>query len=248
MQTQNDDPYLLHQWILAGIASAAARFIPLPFVDDMVRTRSRQFAVARTLAAHDHEYSSSDLAPLYGGLSGSLTSKLLRKIASAPLKLALFPIRKLVKIFGSVRGVPLDLFETILVARSLDRCLDRGRFSPGSTPPQREAEAKRVRAAFDSAFDGIDWMAVKSITSDTMEQLKHWGGVTTRLAQEIFAKDKVEPERLSVREMENDAEVAAGAKKVHEMLDQPETTQLMQKFDERFDAALADSSPRSSKI
>ena len=239
MEIRSDDPYLVHQWVLAAIASAAARFIPLPFVDDMVRTRSRQFAVARTLAAHGYDYSSGDLAPLYGGMSGSLASKLFRKVTSVPMKLALFPIRKLVRIFGSVRGVPLDLMETILIARTLDRCIDRGLFEPAAESKERERQAAEVRGAFDEAFDGIDWLAVKSVTSDTMEQLRHWGGATTELAQQVFAKDQTDPDRLAVDPLANDEEVAAGAAKVEAMLQQPETMQLMATFDRRFDAALA---------
>lgn len=47
------DSWLVHQWVVAGMVSAAERFVPVPFVDDMVRNQCRKFVVSRTLAAHD---------------------------------------------------------------------------------------------------------------------------------------------------------------------------------------------------
>lgn len=238
MNTNSSDPFLSHQWILAGIASASARFIPLPFVDDIVRTRSRQFAVARTLAAHGFDYPSGDLAPLYGGDTSGWVGWTFRKAVSLPIKLALYPVRKLVKIFGSVRGVPLDLMQTVLIARTLDRCIGKGMFDPSLAEDERAKQAGEVRLAFESAFDGIDWIVVRSLMSDTMLQVKHWKGATAQLAQQIFAKDATDPERLSVEPLDNDKEIAAGAAEVKAMLEKPETLQLIADFDQRVDAAL----------
>ena len=53
--------WLTHQWVAAGIVSAASRFIPVPFVDDLVRSRCRRFAVSRTLAAYEQEAMLDDL-------------------------------------------------------------------------------------------------------------------------------------------------------------------------------------------
>lgn len=229
-------PFLTHQWVLAGVASAAARFVPVPFVDDMIRDRSRQFAVARTLAAHGVKYRSSQLAPLYdsgkgffGGVAGKLTA--------IPLKLALYPVRKMVRIFGSVRGVPLDLMRTVLIGRTLDRCLRRGVFSSDGSSEDWTRQARRVRDAFEVAFDDIDWRAVKSLMGDTMVQVKHFKAQTVDKTRQVFGRDDVDPDRLDDSPLRNDAAVASGATKVETMLQKPEILELMADFDRRFDEA-----------
>ena len=229
--------------MLAGIAAAAARFVPVPFVDDMIRTRSTQFAVARTLAAHDYDYSSKDLAPLFDGDSGGFLSGMLRKVVRAPFKLLFYPVRKLIRIFGSVRGVPLDLMRTILTARTLDRCIRRGMFDPAKTDAQtRTEQAQKVRLAFEEAFEGIDWITVRAVMSDTMIQVKHWGGVTTDLARQAFGRDDQDPDRLTADDLADNDDVKQGAAKVEAMLAKPETLQLIGDFDQRVDAALGASS------
>ena len=86
---------LLHHWVVAGIVSASSRFIPIPFVDDVVRDQCRRYVVSRTLAAHETELTTKDLKPFYDGGGGCLGG-CVGMVVRAPLKLLLFPIRKVV--------------------------------------------------------------------------------------------------------------------------------------------------------
>ncbi len=45
------EPFLLSQWAVCGIAAAAARFVPVPLLDDVIRQRPLR-SVVRTLRAH----------------------------------------------------------------------------------------------------------------------------------------------------------------------------------------------------
>ena len=57
-------PGARHLVVVCALLSAAARFIPVPLLDDIVRERVRQVLVSRMLKSQDRGYSSSLLAPL----------------------------------------------------------------------------------------------------------------------------------------------------------------------------------------
>ena len=230
---------LEHQWVLAGIASASARFIPLPLVDDIVRERSRQFAVARTLASLESPLRSREFSPLYGGGGGGWIRRGFRKLAKLPLKLILFPVRKLVRLFGSIRGVPLDLMQTILIGRTVYRLIESGRITHRVDHPERTRLIESAAEAFTESFAGIDWRAVKTLMRDTMLQVEHWGKATTHAATEVFNRDPEDAEQLDADELERQQTVASGAEQVETMLSRPETLRLIDNFDRRFDEAFS---------
>lgn len=111
---------LLHHWVVAGIVSSSSRFIPVPFIDDIVRDQCRRYVVSRTLAAHDQRNSMGVLKPFYANEGGCIAG-CLGQLAMAPLKLLLFPIRKVIALVTSVRGVPLEIMRMVLLGRTLDR-------------------------------------------------------------------------------------------------------------------------------
>ena len=115
---------LLHHWVVAGIVSASSRFIPIPFVDDVVKDQCRRYIVSQTLAAHETELTTKDLQPFYDSGSGCLAG-CMGTLIKAPLKLLLFPVRKIIAIVTSVRGVPLEVTRSVLMGRTLDRYLSQ---------------------------------------------------------------------------------------------------------------------------
>ena len=226
---------LLHQWVLAGIASAAARFIPVPFVDDMVRDRARQYVVSKTLAAHQTAWTTDDLAPLYGKKSRGLIGGVVNKAIRLPLKLALYPVRKFVKIAGSIRGVPMDVMKTVLIGRTLDRLLSENRLpAPASDADGKAEQAARLTSAFNQAFKGMDFIAVSAAIRDTIDSASEWKKASADAAAAMFEGDKPMPQKLT-----GEVAVKTTADKVEETLSEPETKALLTTFDQRFDAAYA---------
>jgi hypothetical protein len=69
---------------------------------------------------------------------------------------ALFPIRRLMRIAGAVRGTPRDTARPVLLGRAVARALDLGMLGTGTPAAERFTEARRVRDAFDRAFGTID--------------------------------------------------------------------------------------------
>jgi hypothetical protein len=223
----NADSWLVHQWVVAGIVSAAGRFVPVPFVDDMVRSQCRKFVIKRTLAAHGRSELYLELEALYddGGKKGVVAGSLrtMRRVAT---KLVLFPVRKLAAIATSARGVPLEIMRVVLIGRTLDRRLREGNFTA--------ADAPRLRAAFEKAFAGMDLRVVRAAMKDALAGVSGLKSAAIKSARQV-AGHPDDPEAVNQAE----PTVQAGATQVQQALDRPEMLELFAEFDRRVDEALA---------
>ena len=222
-------PVLVSQWAVAGIAAAAARFVPVPMLDDVVRERAVQVAVARTLRAHGRDYPSGRLEALWGDADGG--SGFRRRLKGVGMRILLFPIRKYAAIFGAVRGVPTDVMRVVLLARTVDRRLRAGGLTGDEAALQREAVA--LRKAYDTALDGMDLGLLTAGLRDGLSQGRELSTAAVAYSRRWFTKPGQEPD------LEPGGAVGAGAKKVAEVLDEPEISRLLDRFDGKVDAALA---------
>lgn len=220
-------PLLQTSWAVCGIAAAAARFVPVPFLDDVVRQRARQVAVVRTLRAHRRDYPSELLRPLW--VEGRAPG-LLRRLRTGSGRVLLFPVRKYRALFGAVRGVPNDVMRVVLLGRTLDRALEAGRLADRDGAPR---EAEQLRAAFDGAVERMDLRLLTAALADGLSQSKGLSRSAVELARRRFGRE--DPEAV----VEPDVPVAEGAQRVTEALDRPEVVQLLARFDAEVDRLLA---------
>ncbi|GAA5505834.1 hypothetical protein [Novipirellula caenicola] len=220
--------WLTHQWVVAGLVSSTARFIPIPFVDDLVRDQCRRFVVSRTLAAHDRSDLLGELKPYYSNNGGCLPG-CLGLLAKAPLKLLLFPLRKIVAMVTSIRGVPLEIMRTVLLGRTLDRYLKRDDMTLNSEL------AARMRLAFEETFAHMDFRVLHAAMIDALASVSGWKSAAIAVATRVAGKEEVEE-----TEMQSNPKVDDGAERLEEVLDRPETLELFSEFDRRFDAAMKD--------
>jgi len=223
--TSQPSAWLINQWAMAGIVSAASRFIPVPYAEEVVRYRCRRFVVSRTLSANKSSVSADTILAYYDtdGFFNSWTSKILR----APFNLLLFPIRKTVRIVTSVRNVPLEIIQIVLLGRTLDRCLQ------AQSPTLDAPTAKRMRKAFDEAFSGMDFYVVRAALIDALKSVSGLKTAAVAMARRVSRKEEPTPETL-----EPSDEVQSGAANVQSVLDRPETLALFAEFDRRFDQSL----------
>ena len=222
------DPGLQTSWAVCGIAAAAARFLPVPLLDDVVRRRSAQIAVVRTLRAHGRHHPSELYEALWDEPDAARRG-LLGRLRGVPARVLLFPVRKYTAVFGAVRGVPNDVARVVLLARTVDRRLQLGELS---SPERVPGEAAALRRAVDEAIDGMD---LRLLTAALADGLSHSRGLTT--AAVAFA-------RRRLRRDDPDADVAAdgaladGAAHVTEVLRRPEISSLLADFDAQVDERL----------
>ncbi len=221
-------------WV-AALLSAAARFAPLPFLDDLIIGRIQRHLVTQALARHGRSYDRRKVAALYedpeGCLEGCLTW-----LVKLPLALILFPIRKLWGIVQAVRGFSKDVVDTLLLARCIDRSLARGLLADGSQERWLTSQATIVRRAHFLALGATDLQLLKSSLSQVLSR----SGLprqAQRLLRRVRRQDRDvnSPEALAAQA----PELAAGVAELNQVLAQPELVALFVAFDERFDAALA---------
>ena len=218
---------LLYHWIVAGIVSASARFIPVPFVDDVVRDQCRRYVVSRTLAANDSKLTTVDIQSFYVSGGGCLTG-CMGTLARAPLKLLLFPVRKFVAVITSVRGVPMEVMRTVLLGRTLDRYLREQKIT--ATPDQ----SAKMRVAFDESFARMDFRVVRAAISDALSGISGWKAGAMKSAKAVAGPKDAEEDGL-----EETQGVAEGAVKIEKVLQRPEMLDLFTEFDQRFDETYA---------
>lgn len=223
------DPRLVSQWAVCGIAAAAARFLPVPLLDDVVRQRATQLAVVRTLRAHGRTYPADRVAPLWGEPEARNGSGLRRRLRAASSRLLLFPVRKYTAVFGAVRGVPTDVLRVVLLARAVDSRLERDALRG---PDGLAEEATALRRAVDEALGRIDLHLLTAAVADGLSGTR--GLSTASLAFARRRLGRTDPEAA----LEPDAAVSEGAERVSEVLRRPEVVQLLERFDAQVDARL----------
>lgn len=222
---------LVTQWAVCGIAAAAARFVPVPMLDDVIRERALQVAIARTLRARDRDYSSELLEPLWSeqdGRSGGIA----RRLKAVTMRMILFPMRKYVAVFGAVRGVPSDVMRVLVLARTVDRRLARGELTDAE--PDRLAEqARGIRRAVDETLDEMDLRLLTTALGEGLSHGRELSVAAVRFTRRWFTRPDREPTA------EPGSAVAEGAQRVTEVLRRPEIAELLDQFDARVDATLA---------
>ncbi|WP_231744069.1 hypothetical protein [Stieleria neptunia] len=209
-------------------------------MDDVIRDRCQRYVVAKTLAAHDAQSCLDQVRPYFGSSAGCV-SGCLAMIAKASLKLLLFPIRKVVRVLTSVRGVPLEITRMVLLGRTLDRKLQSGEVPT-------TAEAERMRVAFEAAFARMDFRAVKAVVNDSLNQVGGWKDAAIAVARDVL-DTTADPDKrdLAADPIENAPQVEEGAKRVDEAMHDPAMLQLFADFDQRFDSEYANTSLRRSE-
>ena len=148
--------------IVAGgsaLVVGAARFVPLPLVDDWVASLSRRQLVKSLLAKHGRSFRVGDVAALYDdGSVWGLPWRMVKNVVTFPVRKILKPILP----FLIVRDVGLAMGRTLALAHVLDRQLRLGFFRDGETRAQHRDGARRLRVALDGAWSGVDQRLVKA--------------------------------------------------------------------------------------
>lgn len=223
------EPLLQTQWAVCGIAAAAARFLPVPLLDDVVRRRAARVAVVRTLRAHGRDHPAELVEALWEEPDAARRG-LRGRLRRVPSRLLLFPVRKYTAVFGAVRGVPNDVARVVLLARAVDRRLELGELS---SPDRVPAEAAALRRAVDGAVEGMDLRLLTAALADGLSRSRGLTRAAIGVVRGRFGGDEPDVE------VPAGGALAEGAAQVTEVLRRPEIASLLDGFDAQVDARLA---------
>lgn len=254
---------LQREWVLCAIAAAAARFIPVPVVDDLIRTRATRTAVARTWAAYDRPDAPGAVAILADDTS-SVWTGLARSVVRLPLKLLFFPIRKVVRMITAVRGVSAELVGVVLLARSVERCLGTGWFT-GSDQRLLEQQARLVRRAHEQVIRNADLRVLNQAVGAALREVGGLREQAEAFARRTFGRgagrgagrgdgrgdgQSTAPGAQTPGAplpTAQEAQVEQGVQEIVAVLDRPEIARILADLDRRFDTALAALAPPSGE-
>ncbi len=216
--------------MLSGLCSV----VPVPFLDDILLRRVRKGLVHRILQKHGSDLNPETIKPVYAGPPRGCLGTAVGLVFSAIKKL----IKKLVKtvfFFLAIRSAALDMVETYLLGRTVDRYLERDFFRFESDPG---GEVIRFREAFDKALAGSD----RRLLARGMRQVwKRSGGMKVAVKalvgkfREGSEEDEIQPEDLSAEPREV---VEKGGQDLEEEMSRKEVQEFLAEFDARFDRAM----------
>jgi hypothetical protein len=223
--------------VICGLLATAARLVPIPFLDDILRERATQLLVSRTLKAHGRKYASMFVAPLYGDDRGCAEGCLIALVIW-PIKLILYPFRKVITWILAAKNLATDVTEAVLLGRTLQRCLEAGRLAGDSDTPALRAEAALIKKAFRNASAGTDLGFMRGVLGAALRSVSGLPGAALRALRKMRKKgDDGDPNvKLEGAEREK---LEDGANKVAAALDTPEMRAYLEKFDAKFDENMA---------
>jgi uncharacterized protein (DUF697 family) len=222
--------------VVCALLGAAARFVPLPFLDDILRERIRQYLVSRLIRQSGRSYGSARVEPLWRD-AGGCASGCLALAWKIPLKLILFPIRKIIAIVTAVHGFARDVTDSLLFGRALERALGRGLLADGAAAPALIAESTAVRLAYDQAVQGVDKALVSGAVAQALSGIRGLPRAALRAARSLARSEQpADPEAPATAADRELVEQGAGA--VERALERPDVARALADFDARFDALL----------
>jgi hypothetical protein len=221
-----------HVVVLCALLSAAARFVPIPFVDDIVRERVRQALVGQLLRINGRSFGTGRVQPLWrdpeGCAGGCLT--LLWKL---PLTILLFPIRKIVALIKAVRGFGSDVTLSLLFGRAVSRALELGLLSDGAPDAELASQSLAVRRAFDVAQARTDTVLLGAALTEALRSVSGLMAAARKAARRL-ARSGPDPEAPTA----GDAVLEQGVGVVEAVLARPDIARALADFDARFANAL----------
>jgi len=217
--------------LVFGLLASAARLVPIPFLDDVLRDTAARLMVRRILRSRGRTYPTSRVEPLYTDRSGCLTGCFV-----FGFKLMLFPLRKIVTWVLAAKYLARDLSEAILLGRVLDRMLDAGRLQ-GPDEAALLAESDRIKTAWENAVRGTDMKLLQGIVWRALRSVEGLPRAAMHALRRLRGggEDADPTEGLSASDR---AKVDEGAAKIEGALADPQVQAFLEAFDARFDENL----------
>ncbi len=210
---------------------SAGRFVPVPLLDDVVREQVALYAVTKAVEGKGVSVPRAHLSPL-GSPSDGCFSGCLGMALMLPLKLILFPIRKVLSVIFAVRNLSRDIVEIVLLTRLVDRALERGDIAPARDLQAQRTESLILRQALDAALKGTNLEILSATLRAVLGPLR---GVMLAGLSAL---------RIMRREGEHaappsDATLSESTSRLERAFDRPEVRALIESLDAKVDTELA---------
>lgn len=222
--TSEPTPAALRLRITAGILYAACRFVPVPLLDDLLREQIAAWMVRSTLPS----IPKAAIAPLWASEGGCLGG-CLGSLLWLPIKLLLFPIRKVLSVVLGVRWVSRDLAEMLLLGRVLDHAVAVGLVHEAKHAGEQAQQSRELRKAFDVALQSTDTRFLSALIGTALGPIRGLVGAAMRTLRKLRRTRAEEPKP----EGADKALIEGSVSRIEAMLGQPEVKRFLAEFDAR---------------
>ena len=225
------DPNALRRRITCALLFFAARHVPVPFVDDILRTQVSTYLVQRSVTKAGLTVPKGRLAPLFARDESFLMGCLMA-LLRIPLKIILFPIRAITNVLFLVRHVGRDFAEMLLLGEVIERGIDAQliRGDELEDAPQVE-RSRQMRRAFDRALKETDTHLLWGMVSVAVGPLRGLFPAARRALRVLWRGTSGEA-------LEGNVEMQTQVSAVEKVLLQPEVKRFLAEFDQRYETAL----------
>lgn len=211
--------------ITAGILYAACRFVPVPLLDDLLREQIAAWMVRSTVPA---SVPKGAVEPLWSSQAGCLGG-CLGSLLWLPIRLLLFPFRKIISVVLGVRWVSRDLAEMLLLARVLDHAVTAGLIDEARDAGEQARQSRELRTAFDVALAGTDTGFLSALIGTALGPIRGLVGAAVRTLRKLRRTHAEEPRP----EGADKAVIDSSVSRVESLLGQPEVRRFLADFDRR---------------
>lgn len=226
------DPVIVRTRVTCALLYFAARQVPVPLLDDVLRTQVAAYMVKHSVKRAGLSVPSEQLAPLFEK-DEHWAIGCLWWMFKLPLKLLLFPIRKITNLLFAVRHLGRDFAEILLLGEVIDRAVANGdlRAEGTATEEAQVARSRRYRRAFDRALADTDTALLWGIVGVAIGPAR---GVLRAALRPLRYLWHGSGEEAVAASPEMDAKAGA----IERALLQPEVKKFLADFDARLEVAL----------
>lgn len=226
---------VLGRRIVAGVLYAAARHLPVPLADDMLRERIARWMLEQSLPGESRNLADHLIAP-----GGGLVRSALGSILRYPMRLVLAPVRTAMAFAFGAQWLANDLAEMVLLGRVVDHAVAVGLFATHRemSAEQLAANAHRVRQAFDAAMGQTRISLLAATLATAIAPFKSFAGLASSLWERAARKDESEARQSgeagarAPRKSRQSRELEGLTERVRQALLQPEARRFLARFDE----------------
>ncbi len=226
------DPSIVRSRVTCALLYFAARQVPVPLLDDVLRTQVSAYLVKSTVKRAGLTVPSDQLAPLFDK-DQHWAVGCLWWLFKLPFKILLFPIRKIANLIFAVRHLGRDFAEMLLLGELIDRALANGdiRAEGTATEDAQVARSRRYRRAFDRVLAETDTMPLWRSVASAIGPVR---GVLTAALRPLRVLWHGSGEEAVAASPEMEAKVSA----IETLLRQPQVTTFLADFDARIERVL----------
>jgi hypothetical protein len=226
------DPEIVRTRVTCALLYFAARQVPVPLLDDVLRTQVAAYMVKHTVRKAGLSVPSEQLAPLFEK-DEHWAVGCLWWMFKLPLKLLLFPIRKVTNLLFAVRHLGKDFAEILLLGEVIDRAVVDGdlKAEGAATEEAQLARSRRYRRAFDRALAETDTTLLWGLVGVAIGPVRGLLAAGARPLRYLWHGNGEEAVGAS-------PDMDAKASAIEKLLLQPEVQRFLADFDRRLERAL----------